>query len=141
MCRFSDKIQNVNWQQLCVIYEITGLNMRKPQELEQAFQNSQYTILVYDKEKIIGAGRAISDGVYYAGIFDIAVLPDYQERGIGKEIMNYLLKQLDGQFIILTTTIGKEGFYRKLEFKKHKTAMAIYPPHKQTSAKIYLEKE
>lgn len=139
MYRFVENLDNVSWEQLCDLYEKTDLGERKTTELQRAFCQSSHVVVVYQEQKIVGGGRAISDGVYYAGIFDIAVLPEYQGHGLGRKIMERLLAKLEKQFIVLTTTVGKEPFYSKLGFRKHKTAMAIYPQHKQKSADIYLE--
>ena len=42
---------------------------------KKSFENSHTVIFVFDNEKLIGFGRAISDGVYQAAIYDVAVLP------------------------------------------------------------------
>ena len=76
---------------------------------------------------MVGAGRLISDGICYGTIFDLGVLPDYQKQGIGKGIMNELLRNNEHLCIHLTSTFGNEEFYRKLGFKSHKTAFAKYP--------------
>lgn len=139
MLQLKKNLQGVVWKDLTHLYKITDLGERTILQLQHAFANSTHVAFVYDKEQVVAAGRAISDGVYYAGVFDIAVLPEYQGCGVGRRIMDTLIKDLEGQFIMLTTTVGKEPFYQKLGFRKHKTAMAIYPQHKQQSAKIYLE--
>jgi len=41
--------------------------------------------------------------------------------------MNVLLKGEEHMPIHLTSTFGNEDFYKKLGFKKHKTAYAKYP--------------
>ena len=69
----------------------------------------------------------ISDGVCYGAIFDVGVLPEYQKKGIGRGVMNELLKGNDNIPIHLTSTFGNEEFYKKLSFKKHKTAYSRYP--------------
>jgi len=63
----------------------------------------------------------------YGIVFDVAVLPEYQKKGIGKGLMNVLLKGEEHMPIHLTSTFGNEDFYKKLGFKKHKTAYAKYP--------------
>ena len=35
---------------------------------------------------MIGFGRAISDGTYQAAIYDVAVNPDFQKKGLGNII-------------------------------------------------------
>ncbi len=38
--------------------------------------------------------RAITDGEYHAVVYDVAVHPEYQGRGIGKELMSRMLSSL-----------------------------------------------
>jgi ribosomal protein S18 acetylase RimI-like enzyme len=49
-----------------------------------------------DKEKLCAIGRLISDGVYYASIFDVAVHPAYQRQGIGRLLMKELEQAVPG---------------------------------------------
>ena len=71
-------------------------------------------------------GRCITDGEYYATIWDCIVKPGYQGKGIGRQIVEKLMEGLeDMEFIALTSTPGNEPFYRKFGFKLQKTAMVI----------------
>jgi aralkylamine N-acetyltransferase len=96
-----------------------------------AFRNSALTIFIYDKDILIGSGRAISDGVYQAGIYDIAVLPEYQGKGIGRIIMNELHNGLKVYNVILYARSTAVDFYRKLGYSKMLTGMAKFkdPDH------------
>jgi ribosomal protein S18 acetylase RimI-like enzyme len=47
-------------------------------------------------DRIIGMGRAISDGVSDAYIQDVTVHPDLRGKGIGKAIIRKLVEQLQG---------------------------------------------
>jgi ribosomal protein S18 acetylase RimI-like enzyme len=50
---------------------------------------------------LVGFARAISDGASNAYISTVAVLPEYQKRGIGREIIRRLLADHDGiQFVL-----------------------------------------
>ncbi|CAK9855743.1 unnamed protein product [Sphagnum jensenii] len=44
--------------------------------------------------KIIGVGRAVSDGAFIATICDVAVDPEYQKRGIGRRIVKQLVQDM-----------------------------------------------
>ena len=44
--------------------------------------------------RLVGFARCTGDGVIEATIWDVAVNPVYQGRGLGKELMNYILKEL-----------------------------------------------
>ena len=75
---------------------------------------------------MIGFGRAISGGVYQAAIYDCAVVPDFQGKGIGRIIMKNILSKVSHCNVILYASPGKEGFYQKHEFRKMKTGMARF---------------
>jgi ribosomal protein S18 acetylase RimI-like enzyme len=75
----------------------------------------------------VGVGRALSDGVDCSYICDIAVLPNHQGSGLGREIIAKLVDLSRGhKKIILYAVPGKETFYRKFGFKRMRTAMAIF---------------
>jgi ribosomal protein S18 acetylase RimI-like enzyme len=70
-------------------------------------------------DKIIGMGRAISDGVSDAYIQDVTVLSEYRGRGYGKGIVRELLSFLSQhklQWIGLISEPGYERFYNGLGF-------------------------
>ena len=92
----------------------------------KAFENSFSVIFVFDDGHLIGFGRTISDGVFQAAIYDVAVKPEYQGLGIGKLIIEKLLFTVAGCNVILYASVGKENFYKKLNFRKMKTAMALF---------------
>jgi ribosomal protein S18 acetylase RimI-like enzyme len=69
----------------------------------------------------------LADGLDCSYICDIAVHPEYQGLGLGKKIVENLVRLSQGhRKIILYANPGKEGFYSKLGFKKMNTAMAIF---------------
>ncbi len=119
--------QNVDWEELSLMYKAAPLGDKNPAELETAFSNSSYKCFVYDSDKLIGAGRALADGIDCSYICDVALLPDYQGLGIGRDIMKKLVDLSKGhRKIILYANPGKESFYKKLGFKRMCTAMAIF---------------
>lgn len=71
---------------------------------------------------------------YYDLLVDIVIHPDYQSRGIGKKVVNEILKQLNGyNFITLTAAPNKDEFYKKLGWKKQKSAFIFPRDEKQMS--------
>jgi ribosomal protein S18 acetylase RimI-like enzyme len=97
-----------------------------PDVHRQAFEASHTTIFVYSDGNMIGFGRAISDGAYQAAIYDCAVIPEFQGKGIGKLIVQSILQHVSHCNIILYASPGKEGFYEKYGFRKMKTGMALF---------------
>jgi ribosomal protein S18 acetylase RimI-like enzyme len=117
--------ESINWEELSNLYKIAPHGDKKPEDLKIAFSNSRYKCFVFDHEKLIGVGRALADGVDCSYLCDVAVHPDYQGIGLGKEIINKLKEFSAGhKKIILYANPGKEGFYKKLGFRRMRTAMA-----------------
>ncbi|MDO5558436.1 MAG: GNAT family N-acetyltransferase [Oscillospiraceae bacterium] len=92
--------------------------------IEKALKNTIYAVSVYDDEKIIGFGRLIGDAAIFLYIQDIMVVPEYQGRRIGTQIMNYLIKKVNElkKFnpeirTYCGASAGKELFYRKFGFQ------------------------
>jgi len=118
---------DINWDELSNLYKIAPLGNKKAKALETVFSNSMFKCFVFHEKKLIGAGRALADGLDCSYICDIAIHPDYQGFGLGKKIIN-VLKEFSKEHkkIILYANPGKEGFYKKLGFKRMNTAMAIF---------------
>jgi ribosomal protein S18 acetylase RimI-like enzyme len=99
--------------------------------LELAFRNSLLKVFAFDGSKLVGAGRALSDGVWRAAIYDVAVLPEYQGKGIGSDIIQHLVQHANVDVVMLYAVPGSEAFYQRFGFDKMKTAMAIFPDQEQ----------
>ena len=122
----------IDWNMLTELYGEVGLvaNHGKKKEsniVREAFQASHKVVTAWSKDKLIGAGRMLTDGICYGSIFDVGVLPSFQKQGIGRGIITEILKGNEHLCIHLTSTFGNEQFYKNLGFARHKTAMAKYP--------------
>lgn len=122
----------VSWEALSHLYRIAPLGEKKPEDLMRAFNNSRYMCFVYDGGTLVGAGRALADGVDCSYLCDVAVHPQHQGSGLGKAILTRLTELSAGhRKIILYAKPGAEGFYRRLGFLPMRTAMAIFPDQRR----------
>jgi len=117
---------NIDWNYVSEILKEVGMAYFEGEVHRKAFENSQTVVFAFDDDKLIGFGRAISDGTYQAAIYDVAVLPEYQGKKIGSVIVNSIIKCIPQCNFILYASPGKEIFYKKLNFKKMKTGMAYF---------------
>ena len=62
-------------------------------DLMIAINNSWYWITAYEDDKLVGVGRVLSDGLLYALICDLIVLPGKQKHGVGGGILSRLTKK------------------------------------------------
>ncbi len=133
-------VENIDWVELCEIFRLAPLGTREPEKLKIAAENSHTVCSVHIDGKIIGFGRTISDDHYQAAIYDIVVLPEFQNQGVGKSIMNALLEKLPrSATVLIYVAPGKQDFYRKFGFGKLKTGMGLFPNPEMSRSKGYLE--
>jgi ribosomal protein S18 acetylase RimI-like enzyme len=118
--------EGIHWQEVADVLRRSGLSDRSAKDQETIFTNSYAVVFVYDKERIVGVGRALSDGVCQAAIYNIALDEEYQGYGIGRKLIELLLDQVKGQNVILYTHPRTVALYEKIGFRRNKTALSIF---------------
>jgi ribosomal protein S18 acetylase RimI-like enzyme len=97
-----------------------------PERHLELLRGSAAVVLARDGEAVVGFVTAISDGVLSASIPLLEVLPEYQGRGIGSELMRRILAQLDGLYMVdVSCDAPLEPFYSRLGFQRLDRAMGI----------------
>lgn len=97
---------------------------REPEDItEEMFENTLYSVCAYDGESMIGFARIVGDGILFAYIQDVMVLPEYQGQHVGSCLMEYILGEISRRTVIspnirtyLGASEGKEDFYRRFGF-------------------------
>ena len=116
-----------NFEELLKIYELLGWNSLKltVNDLERMCKQSWYAVYAFDDQQLVGMGRVISDGVITAIICGVCVLPSYQSKGIGKEILNRIIQHCVQNKVIpqLMCVESLEPYYKDLGFKKFAIGM------------------
>lgn len=93
---------------------------RSRSQLARMLRGSQVVVSVWEGSTLVGFGRATSDGVFRAVLWDVVVAEDQQGRGVGRRIVEALLRSPQvaaAERVYLMTTTG-EGFYEKLGFSR-----------------------
>ncbi len=124
--KFQFDCTGVDWERIPEILKTVGMSYHPAAIHRQTFSASASVVFVHDDQQLIGFGRAISDGLIQAAIYDVAILPAYQGYGIGRQIIEKIVASLPGCNFILYAAPGKEPFYDKLKFRRMKTAMALF---------------
>ena len=94
-------------------------------EIAEALKNSLYTVCIVDNDKYIAMGRIVYGSNRCFFIKDVAVLPEYQGIGVGKLLIEDMLKFIKSEIpygwkacVELMSAHGKEGFYEQFGFEK-----------------------
>jgi ribosomal protein S18 acetylase RimI-like enzyme len=117
---------DIDWNRVAEILQSVGMAHYSPETHKKAFEASYCTVFLFDDKTLIGFGRAISDGAYQAAVYDCAVIDAFQGQGLGRLMMQEILARLPECNVILYAAPGREGFYKKLGFRRMKTGMAVF---------------
>lgn len=137
--RYQNNCQNIEWDKIPVMLERVGMSYTTAENHKLSFERSFSVIFVFDGNELIGFGRMLSDGIRQSALYDIAVSPEYQGLKIGKEIVQRLLDTTPECNFILYASPGKENFYKKMNFKKMKTGMALFSNPQRMIDRGYVE--
>jgi GNAT superfamily N-acetyltransferase len=124
---WSDDLAAVDLAELSMLYRLAPLGNKPPDALAVVFGNSMFRCFAYAGGALVAAGRALADGRDCAYVADVAVHPDHQGRGLGREVVRRLVTLASGhKKILLYANPGTEPFYAALGFLRMNTAMAIW---------------
>ena len=98
----------------------TWAKNRKIEDIKICLANSDVIISLWSQNKILGFGRALSDGIYRSVLWDIVIDNDHQGRGYGTLLVNALLesKIIQRSEKIYLMTSNQKNFYCQLNFKE-----------------------
>ena len=137
--KFKSQLAQINWTQIVKLFELVGWSTRTEIEIKSAFGQSSYCCFAMDGDQLVGFGRTVDDGQYYALIVDLVIHPNYQKQGIGSQLLDYLKNRLSSYlFVTLTAAPGKDGFYIKKNWKRQRSAF-IWPQNLKQKKEHCLE--
>lgn len=107
-----------------------GWKRLSEKQAETALKRSLFTVCAYDGLRPVGMGRIVGDGVVIDYIQDLVVRQDVQSRGIGRQIIERLIRYVketkleDTEIMLcLMCAKGREEFYKKFNFVARPTQM------------------
>lgn len=74
----------------CRIRIAAGMTPKTAEAARRGLPNTLYGVSLQSEGEVVGMGRIIGDGGCFYTVVDIAVLPAYQQQGLGKRIMSAL---------------------------------------------------
>ncbi len=117
------KYNELNAEEFIDLWESVWNNAPSVEQTKLALDNTVFRISVFDNDRIVAMARMIGDlGLNYY-IKDVIVRPEYQHKGIGRLMINELLKYIDENgikdtdiFVELCAMPDKIPFYEKFGF-------------------------
>ncbi len=112
--RYTDNLDEITPEQLEGFF--VGWPQHPTRDMHYRILASSYRVwLALDGDRCVGFCNALSDGVFYAYIPLLEVLPEYQRRGIGKQLALRMIECLREMYAIdLLCDEAVAPFYTKL---------------------------
>ncbi|WP_017294698.1 GNAT family N-acetyltransferase [Geminocystis herdmanii] len=116
----SQEIDLYELEELC---DSVGWARRPVRKVRKALENSYLVASAWEirgaRTVLIGFARATSDQSFNATIWDVVIHPRFQNKGLGKTFMKYMIKKLRSDDISNVTLFADPQvveFYRRLGF-------------------------
>lgn len=98
-----------------------------PEKLQIAMRNFETVISAWDGDNLVGMICAMDDGIMTAYVHYLLVRPEYQDRGIGKELVSRVKEIYDNYLRIVVVGYDEEiGFYESCGFEKADDASPLF---------------
>ncbi|MEB3166230.1 MAG: GNAT family N-acetyltransferase [Cyanobacteriota bacterium] len=91
---------------------------RRLRDLDRMLRGSAAAVSAWEGDRLVGFGRATSDGAYRAVLWDVVVASDHKGQGLGRRLVECLLQSppLAGCERVYLMTTNSAGFYERLGF-------------------------
>jgi GNAT superfamily N-acetyltransferase len=115
-------VRNPTVAEYCALRAGAGLSPRSEEIARVALPNTLFAVVVEYRASAVGMGRVVGDGGTVFQVADIAVLPEHQGRGLGKQILDAIdiwLRQnaRPGAFVNLFADRGVAPLYARYGFR------------------------
>ena len=113
--------EQVTVDQFIDLLNTSTLGERRPVDnlecIKGMIENANLTITAWDKEKLVGIARSVTDFHFACYLSDLAVSTQYQHQGIGIELQRLTQKELgpECQLILLAAPAAK-NYYAKIGY-------------------------
>ena len=114
---------------VAAVFRRSGI--RRPVEdlarIQKMLDHTDLTLTVWDGERLVGIGRAITDFSYCCYLSDLAVDRDYQRQGIGRAMISRIRDYLGGEVMLLLLSAPEAmTYYPHIGFERADNAWIIH---------------
>jgi ribosomal protein S18 acetylase RimI-like enzyme len=85
-----------------------------PDRIARTYAGSPIVLSAWDGPRLIGILRAWSDGAYDGYVCDLAVDPEYQNQGVGRELLHRCVSQSGAVQWVLRASVVAAQYYDHL---------------------------
>ena len=119
---YNDTVKDLPPEQLHALFVAVGWSdgTETPNMIEKGYSipwiNATLVVSAWAGELLVGAVRVLSDTMFRSVIYDLLVLPEYKNKGIGKELIQRCIRHYPNSEWLVQTTEEISGYYKKQGF-------------------------
>ena len=119
------------------LYKASTLGERRPVDrpdiFEDMLRHADVMITAWDKDRLVGICRTLTDFSYVAYLADLAVDVEYQRKGIGKKLIEETKSKLGPNcLVVLLAAPRANEYYEPLGFEHNPRAWVLKGELKKT---------
>ena len=88
------------------------------ERMHRMFEGSNVLLTAWDGNLLVGLLRGITDGAYTTYVCDLAVHPEYQRAGIGRELLERVVSAYPETGVIVQAAQTASDYYRHLGWQR-----------------------
>ena len=99
--------------------------LRPVDDLERVwamYENASLVLTAWFEGRLVGVARVLTDGELYSLLCDLAVEPDVQRLGVGRQLIEALQEKCRGTALVLLGSEISSTYYAKIGFKRAENA-------------------
>jgi ribosomal protein S18 acetylase RimI-like enzyme len=96
------------------------------ERMDRALKGSSVVVCAWHDDQLVGFARAITDFAWCAYLSQLAVMPQFQNQGIGKSLVTHIMKAVGEEVSLLVHSADKAiEFYKSTGFEPYSNVFRI----------------
>ena len=118
--RYTEQKKYTQKQVQDLFKSVDWISANYPERLMKALNNCETVITAWDNEQLVGLINAIDDGELTAYVHYLCVRPEYQDKGIGKKLIEQVKEKYNDYLylILIAENDSLINFYEKNGLEK-----------------------
>lgn len=113
---------------IITLYDNAGLNRPTADfdRIAKMYANSNLIVTAWDKDKLVGISRSLTDFCYCCYLSDLAVRQEYKYSGIGKKLVELTKEKVsENSMLLLLAAPSAIEYYPKIGMEKVENGFII----------------